>query len=127
MIIAMAVWNGRVSPLFDTSRRIEVFDVEDGKYISRGEIEVVETEPFAKVEWLSGLRLDTIICGAVSRPLAGMITARGIKLIPFVAGEKGEVLAAFLSGSLSDRRLVMPGCCCGRMRMRGRGRGIGGN
>ncbi len=132
MKLAIAVWNGRVSPLFDTSKSLEVFDVENGKSVLRDEVPVPETEPFAKTAWLSELKIEALICGAISQPLAEMIVARGIRLISFIAGEKDEVLAAFASGTLPLRRLAMPGCRCGRMRMRGwsggrgRGRGLGG-
>ena len=123
MKLAIAVWNGRVSPLFDTSKNLEVFDVEKGELVLRGEVQVPEAEPVDKAAWLSGLNLDTLICGAVSRPLSELIVARGISLISFIAGEKDEVLAAFVSGTLPLRRLAMPGCCRGGMRTRGWGGG----
>lgn len=125
MKLAISVWNERISPLFDSSRRIEMFELEGQRAIFLGAIEITAEEPLAKAARLTELRVNVLICGAVSRYLAGMIVARGIKLIPFVAGDTGKVLAAFLAGTLSDQRLTMPGCNCGRMRFRGAVRGWG--
>jgi hypothetical protein len=58
----------------------------------------------------------------VSQALAEMVVARGIRLIPFVAGETGEVAAAFAAGSLPSPAMAMPGCCGRRLRFQhGRG------
>jgi hypothetical protein len=46
----------------------------------------------------------------------------GIRVIPFVTGELGQVIQAFRDGTLESDVFAMPGCC-GRNRRR---RGIGG-
>ena len=61
------------------------------------------------------LGIDTLVCGAISRPLLGTVRAYGIKVIPFVAGDLRKVIQAWLSGSLTYDTFGMPGC-------RGRGR-----
>ena len=123
MKLALAVWNGRISPVFDTSRQLLVLEVEGGEVLSRREHEIAAEEAFAKVARLAELGVETLICGAVSRPLAEMIAMRGIRLVPFVAGDAEEVLAAFLAGNLPSPAMTMPGCCGRRLRFRG---GMGG-
>ena len=118
MKLALAVWNGRISPVFDASRHLDVLAIDNGQVVSRHEYEIETSDPFARAKRLADLGVETLICGAVSRPLAEMIGARGIRVIPFVAGETEEVLAAFLAGKLPSPSMAMPGCCGRRMRFR---------
>ncbi len=119
--IAIAVWNGRISPVFDLSRRLEVFDIEGGMIVARGEATLTTDDPFAKAEQLVAFEISTLVCGAVSAPLAGVLAARDIRVLPFVCGTAEEVLAAFLAGRLPDPALAMPGCCGRRRRRFGAG------
>lgn len=125
MKLALAIWNGRISPVFDASRRLLVLDVKDGKVASRHEQELGTDEPTGKVVRLGELGVEILVCGAISRPLAEMIAGRGIRLIPFVAGDTEEAVAAFLAGNLPSPDLAMPGCCGRRMRFRGGKGGAG--
>ena len=86
-------------------------EAKNGKIINRQEHDLESNEPFAKIIRLTELGIDTLICGAVSRPLADMIIERGIKLVPFVAGETDRVVEAYLAGNLSNTAFAMPGCC----------------
>jgi len=102
-------------------------EAKAGKITGRQEHDLAAYAAAAKVAKLAELGVDVLICGAVSRPLAGMIAARGIKLIPFVAGASEQVAAAFLEGTLPAPNFAMPGCC-GRRRgfgARGGRRGMG--
>lgn len=119
MKLGVAVWNGRVSPVFDTARHLLALEVEDGQVVLRLEQDMGTDEPIQKAARLAELGIETLVCGAVSRPLAELIAARGIRLIPFVAGGTDEVITAFLAGALPSQNLSMPGCCGRRMRHRG--------
>ncbi|MFH1476486.1 MAG: hypothetical protein ABIH24_03200 [Verrucomicrobiota bacterium] len=100
-------------------------EAKEGKLINRQEYDLGSSEPFAKVIRLTELGIDTLICGAVSHPLADMIIARGIKLVPFVAGETDQVAKAYLAGNLLNTSFAMPGCCGRRRAFRGPGGGRG--
>ncbi|HBX43481.1 MAG TPA: dinitrogenase iron-molybdenum cofactor biosynthesis protein [Deltaproteobacteria bacterium] len=119
MKVALSVWNGRISPVFDVSRRILVLDVHHGVVTGRSEETFEESDPVRKAGKLSELKVRKLICGAISRPLAGLFAAYGIRTIPFVAGDAGEVIEAFLAGALPNRRMAMPGCRGQRRRFRG--------
>ncbi len=129
---ALAAWNGRISPVFDTAQKLLLVDVEDGQVVARTEADVHE-QPFAlRAAKLKDLGASVLLCGAISRPLAAMIAASGIEVIPFLAGDVEDVLAGYLAGDLPAPRFMMPGCPCparGRRRRRGshtgsdRGRG----
>lgn len=109
MKIAIPTWNGRVSPVFDTASRLLVVEAEDEGEYSRFETDISEHFVPSKVMRLTGLGIDTLICGAISRPLAYMMTTAGIRLIPWISGQVEDVLQAFLSGTLFDLRFMMPG------------------
>jgi predicted Fe-Mo cluster-binding NifX family protein len=109
MKIAIPTWNGRVSPVFDTASRLLVVEPGDGGEYSRFETDISEHFLPSKVMRLTGLGVETLICGAISRPLASMVTTAGISLIPWISGKVEDVLGAFLSGTLFDLRFTMPG------------------
>jgi predicted Fe-Mo cluster-binding NifX family protein len=109
MKIAIPTWNGRVSPVFDTASRLLVAEAgERGEY-SRFETDISEHFLPSKVMRLTGLGIDTLICGAISRSLADMVTTAGISLVPWISGMVEDVLQAFLSETLFDLRYAMPG------------------
>jgi predicted Fe-Mo cluster-binding NifX family protein len=124
MKVALATWNGRISPVFDVARQVLMLDVADGRERARHEETLPGTDPLAQADRLASLAPQTLICGAISQPMAAMLVARGVCVMPFTAGPVEDVLAAWMAGSLPNTALSMPGCC-GRMR-RCRGRGAGG-
>jgi predicted Fe-Mo cluster-binding NifX family protein len=110
MKIAIPTWNGRVSPVFDTASRLVVVDITKESEVARFETDISEHFLPSKGMRLTGLGIDILICGAISRPLAAIITTAGIKLIPWIAGQVDEVVQAFLTNTLFDPRFIMPGC-----------------
>ncbi len=123
MRIALAVWNGRISPVFDSSQRLLIVEVEGGSVVGEREEPILHRFPPGRVGELRQLQIQTLICGAISRPLANLTAAAGIRLIPFVAGEINAVRDAFLAGRLPGPGFWMPGCGHGGG---GRGHGYGG-
>jgi len=122
--VAIATWNGRISPVLDVARRVLVVDIADGRVTARHEETLPGTDPQAQAERLALLGPQVLICGAISQAMAAGMAAKGVNVIPFAAGAVEEVLGAWLAGRLPDPALSMPGCC-GRMR-RCRGRRAGG-
>lgn len=110
MRTAFAIWNGRISPVFDSSRQILVLDIENGKITARTE-ETLDDDPVGKAGSLVRMKVEALICGAISRPLAGIVTSYDIRIIPFIAGDTEEVIVAYLAGNLPNPQMVMPGCC----------------
>jgi predicted Fe-Mo cluster-binding NifX family protein len=115
MKAAFPVWNNRIAPVFDVTREVRLVEAESGRIV-REKDESLPDEPTAvKAIRLAELGVQELICGAISRPLHAMVTAYGIRVIPFVAGDLREILRAWLTGQLGDGVFSMPGC-------RGRGR-----
>ena len=116
MKTAFAHWDHRIAPVFDIARRIHVVEADSGKIVAEtGEV-LADDLPAQKVARLVELGVGTLVCGAISRPFQESIASYGIQVIPFVAGDLGEVIQAWLSGNLESDTFAMPGC-------RGRGRG----
>jgi len=118
MRVAIAVWNDRISPVFDTSSRLVLVDVEQGTERGRRIVEVgADSFPTQRARRLTELGVDVLICGAISRVLAELVSASGVVVIPWVSGPVEGVLRAYLTKRLSDSRWRMPGCR-GRWRQR---------
>ena len=100
-------------------------DLEDGAPLQRTDANIQQDDIVARVQKLSELGVDVLICGALSRPLEAMLTAAGVKVIARICGGVEEVLDAYRTGRLGDPAFAMPGCC-GQKRRRHRG-GCGRN
>lgn len=125
MKIAIPVWNGFVSSVFDFAHQLLLVDVEGQTERSRSQIQLGQESAPQRVARLVDLGVDTLICGAISRPLASMLMASNIELIPFVSGPVDEVLNTYINGRLAEPRFLQPGCLPGARKRFCRGRGFG--
>jgi predicted Fe-Mo cluster-binding NifX family protein len=123
MKVALATWNGRISPVFDVARQVLLVDIDGGRVVARREESLPGTESCEQSGRVVGMGAQVLICGAVSQPMADLLATANVRVIPFTAGTIDEVLDAWLTGSLPCRRLSMPGCFGRRGRCRG-GRGV---
>jgi predicted Fe-Mo cluster-binding NifX family protein len=110
MRIALAVLNGRISPVFDVSRQALIFDSGAGavQLLARTILDPERTDHTAQL--LADAGVETLVCGAISTMVAEVFAAHGIAVIPFVAGDVQEVIAAQVAGELPKVALLMPGC-----------------
>jgi predicted Fe-Mo cluster-binding NifX family protein len=120
---AFAVWNHRIAPVFDVARQVRVVVAESGRIVSETEESLPNDGGSLRVLRLSELGVDTLVCGAISRSMQVMVAAYGIRMVPFVAGDLRQIIAAWLSGELDNEMFAMPGCWA---RDRGQGRRRGG-
>ena len=119
MRVAFSIWNERIAPVFDVSQQVIILNIEKGKVVERKEKELPDGDHFYKVGTLKNQNVQTLVCGAISRPLAEMAANSGIEVIPFIAGDVERVIEAYIAGGLPDPDLVMPGCCGERHRFQG--------
>jgi predicted Fe-Mo cluster-binding NifX family protein len=117
--VAIPVHNGRISPVFEVARRLLIAEVGDGGIRSREEVNVDDIYPPRRAEKLKSLDVDVLLCGAISRHMAVMLSSSKVEVTPFLSGSVDEVLNAFVSGSLDRGRFAMPGCRIRRRRMGG--------
>ena len=111
MRVAIPCWQGRVSPVFDTSGALLLVDIENGRESGRAQGTLIRSGPFARAGEFLRYGADTLICGAISEPLESVLRQAGVDVIGFVCGPADAVLSAFLAGELSDPDFWMPGAC----------------
>lgn len=109
-LIAVPVWDGRVSPVLDSAVELLVASVNEGHVVAQQWVTFDSPLMAARAAQLAGLGIHALICGAVSRPLRLMVEAGGVDVIANVCGSVDEVIEAFLHGRLQDAEFAMPGC-----------------
>ncbi|MCG8334496.1 MAG: dinitrogenase iron-molybdenum cofactor biosynthesis domain-containing protein [Proteobacteria bacterium] len=111
MKTAITIWNDRISPVFDVARNLVILEIE-GNVIKQKSLEIFPgDQPERKALRMKELGVNTLICGAISKYVARLISVHRIEIIPFISGETDVIIKAFLSGQLPNPRLMMPGCC----------------
>jgi predicted Fe-Mo cluster-binding NifX family protein len=109
MRLAIPTYDVYVAAVADFSDTLLLVDVEGNREVGRKKVGFELPIVPAKVAVLDDNNVDTLICGAVSRPFAAMVIHYGIELVPFISGSVEDVLNAYLRGSLNDPRFLMPG------------------
>ena len=110
MRIAIAQWEGRVSPVFDVAGSLLLVEYFNDTETDRSEIAMEASEPHSRSRILQLHGVDVLICGAISRDYAASIQGVGIRVVPQVCGEVENVLAAYRRDELDRDAYRMPGC-----------------
>jgi predicted Fe-Mo cluster-binding NifX family protein len=119
MRVAIPLWQGRVSPVFDEASRILLVDVFEKQEQHRQEESLISRNPFERAQMLPKLGVDLLICGMISQTQQAALASAGIRIIPHICGPMEEVIAAWLDGRIESGAFLMPGCG-GRRRLRNR-------
>lgn len=109
MRVALPIWEERISPVFDVASRILLVDVDRQTLGAREERRLAVTDPRARVETMIAWRVEVLICGAISRVIEQMLTARDVRVLGRVCGVAEEVLQAYVTGQLDAPRFRLPG------------------
>ena len=122
MKLAIPIYNSNISNVFDFAHRLLLVDIENGKEANRSEVALESRLLPQRASQLKNLEVDVLVCGAISRVLANMVTSSGIQLLPYVTGSIDDVLQAYLNGQLVQSQFTMPGCWSGARKGFGRRR-----
>ncbi len=109
MKLAIPVFSGRVSSVFDFTHCLLVLECERGREVTRTGFAFQEDLPLNRATRLEALGVQLLICGSISRLIAEHLKNVGIDIIPLVSGSVDEVLCAYLRGDLGPSRFLMPG------------------
>jgi predicted Fe-Mo cluster-binding NifX family protein len=109
MKIAVPVWEGKVSPVFDSASRLLILQVENNRETLRSERDMDERDLARRCSRIKRLDVDTLICGAISRYFYRMLVAADIEVIPWISGPVEEVLEAYMHDTLHHSKFLMPG------------------
>ena len=122
MKVAVPIWQGNVSNVFDFAHKLLVVELQNDMEVSRNEASLGEQSNPERVAQLRQLGINVLICGAISKPLAFMLRNSGIQLFPFVTGSVEHILNAYKTDNLSLPQYTLPGCWKGARRGFGRRR-----
>ena len=118
--LAVTIWKQRISPIFDTTEKLLVVDIERDKPWREMQVQLDRYSALANIYRIFELEVNTLFCGAISGMYANMIQAQGIELISFLGGNARKVLQTYLHSAQGLSSFQMPGCK-GQKRKRYRG------
>jgi predicted Fe-Mo cluster-binding NifX family protein len=107
--IAIPIFKSRVSPVFDTCRRLLLIDFEDNRQISRKEFDLDNFSLRERLQILEKNDVTVIICGGISDVFHAILSNSNILLISGICGNVDEVIKAHIDGRLNDPCFFMPG------------------
>ena len=125
-VVAISIWNNRVSPVMDTANQLMMIDYEDKRELKRTILDIPNLNVVYKTEFFKGQGIDLLICGAISMQMYQILVASNIEVVPFIRGSIQKVLTAYSDGDLQNGEFFLPGCQnhvlgLGRKRCRRRG------
>lgn len=109
MKIAIPVWNGNVSPVLDTAERLVVFDIDDGKVISRSELSVRDKSIREKAKTIAD-NAQSLLCGALSGQMGSYLSLYGLEVYPWIMGNAEQLIEMVVAGNVPGPEYSMPGC-----------------
>ena len=110
MKIAVPYENGQVFQHFGHSGQFKIYDVEDGRITAERIAVPAGSGHGALAGYLSGLEVDTLICGGIGAGAQEALAQAGIRLYGGVTGGADEAVRALLAGTLDYSAEVQ----CGR-------------
>jgi predicted Fe-Mo cluster-binding NifX family protein len=120
MKVALSVFKGCISTVFDASQHLLVLEINGSGEQKRTMVKLETNDPIRRASQLSEEGINVLICGAISMPMQASISARSIVVYPFVRGKLEDVISAYHDGNLGQAVYSLPGC---RRRRHGGGQG----
>jgi len=115
MILAMPVWNSRLSPVLDTALTLRIVALENGAVVSFKDVPLTgDTE--ARASTIAS-EAGVIVCGALSCRMDRELQRLGVTVHPWIMGDIDTISRAYGEGRIHEFEFTMPGC--GRMRRHG--------
>ena len=96
--------------MFDTASRLLVVRRQRGREVERREFIFGPLTPDAMAHSVAELRVDVLLCAAISQPLRLVLERNGVRVESHLCGEVEALLAAFCAGKCRRAEFRMPGC-----------------
>ena len=120
----MPISQERISPLLDAAARLLLVTRQRGKEVARKEFILNPQSPEELARGVAELRVDVLLCAALSQDLQRELERCGVRVQPHLCGETEAVLQAFCCDRLNQPEFRMPGCwgqhqgaaCCSQRR-----------
>lgn len=118
-MVAIAKFQGSVSPVFDVSDKLCLIEIVNGTEMQRKDVLLKAGRyPFERAGEMAAMGIEVLLCGAISYALETALMSAGIRVFGFLCGNLETILGAFVKGRLTDSRFFMPGCFGRRQRRR---------
>jgi predicted Fe-Mo cluster-binding NifX family protein len=109
MRVAVPIFNGRVSPVFDWALKLLVVNRDGHGEKSRRVVALEGLAASRRPARLQELAVVALLCGGISVRTAEMVESQGVRVIAGLAGDAEAVLSAFFAGALPSPEFAMPG------------------
>lgn len=96
-IIAIPVFDTRISSRLDCSENVLVVSIDSGSIKRREIIRLLSSNPLEKVNDLIQLGVDVVICGGITDICLNKLKSSHINVIPWIRGDADEILNQFLN------------------------------
>ena len=107
--IAIPIFRGRVSPVFDACIQVLFIELDQNREVGRSQICVEGLSLYERSAVLHRLQVSTVICGGITDVFYKMLVNKKIRLIEGISGEIEKVINAFFCGQLDNPFFFMPG------------------
>lgn len=101
MKVAVTYENGTIFQHFGHTEQFKVYDITDGQITDAQVVDTSGSGHGALAGLLSGLGVDTLICGGIGAGAQTALAEAGIRLYGGVSGSADEAVKALLAGSLA--------------------------
>ena len=100
MKVAVTYDNGEIFQHFGHTESFKIYEIENNKVVNEQIVDTNGQGHGALAGFLSGGKVDVLICGGIGGGAQVALAEAGIKLYGGVSGNADEAVAAFLAGSL---------------------------
>lgn len=101
MRIAVTYEDGNVFQHFGHTAQFKLYDVENGTIIKQQVVDTNGQGHGALSGFLSGAKVDVLICGGIGAGAQAALADAGIRLLGGVSGSADDAVAEYLKGTLS--------------------------
>lgn len=108
-ILAIPVFQKRVSPVFDSCTRIWVVEFSETGTETRSQLPVTRLNLEEKILLIDKMDVMTLICGVASRMALHLLAQTPIRVIIGVAGDVEGVIRAYREDRLAEPQYCLPG------------------
>lgn len=101
--VAIPIYGDRISNRLDCSENIMLVTVENGNVHESKTIHLVPTNSLERINTLSELGVDVLICNGITKFYSNKLKDSNIKVIPWICGDVKEILALYLKNELINQ------------------------
>jgi predicted Fe-Mo cluster-binding NifX family protein len=91
-MLAIPVYQGRVSPLFDVATRVRIIELGRTGRADRGSLLLEGMNAVQRVTLLKRLGVQCLLCAGISGSCASLVRGAGIEVVDGVVGDVEDVM-----------------------------------